>query len=484
MNEKTDVDILVVGAGLSGICAGHYLKEGCPEKTFAILEARSDLGGTWDLFGYPGIRSDSDMHTLGFSFRPWPKPRAIADGPSILRYLHETVEEEGLARHIRYRHGVTKVCWSSQAARWTVHVEDPAGGGARELTCRWLWSCTGYYRYDRGHMPEFEGVERFEGQLIHPQFWPASMECRDKRVVVIGSGATAVTLVPELADSARHVTMLQRSPGYILSVPGEDRVSGWLKRALGERLGAGLTRWKNILRLIFFYQFCRRMPKTARAYLIERVREAIGDVVDVDEHFSPSYDPWDQRVCFVPDGDLFEALRAGRASVVTDHIASFTEEGLALRSGEHLEADVVVSATGLELLVAGGATIEVDGEEVNPGSRVMYKGAMLSGVPNAIMSVGYTNASWTLKCELISQWAVRLLKEMDAGGHRMCVARRQEAQGGEEPLIDFESGYVLRALDDLPAQGSKRPWRLYQNYLLDSLLFRVAPVRDSALHFE
>lgn len=482
--DPTHHDVIIIGAGLSGICAGHYVQTECPDKSFAILEGREALGGTWDLFRYPGIRSDSDMHTLGFSFRPWPNPQAIADGPSILRYLHDTVEATGLADKVRYNHRVDTVRWSSDEARWTVVSRHPGTGEEQVHTCKLLWFCTGYYRYDRGYMPDYPGAERFEGELVHPQFWTDDIDYAGKQVVVIGSGATAVTLVPSMAERAGHVTMLQRSPSYVMSLPAEDVVSKWATRLLGARIGAGLTRWKNILRLMLFYQFSRRMPESARGFITRHVREAVGDVVDVDTHFNPSYDPWDQRLCFVPDDDLFDALRGGRASVVTDHIETLTETGIQLRSGDHLDADVVVSATGLEVVVAGGATIEVDGERVDPGQSTMYKGAMLSDVPNAVMSVGYTNASWTLKCELISQWACRLLEHMDAHGYEVVVPRLPADADAELPLIDFNSGYVLRALDELPNQGERLPWRLYQNYILDSVLFRLAPIDDGALVFE
>jgi cation diffusion facilitator CzcD-associated flavoprotein CzcO len=481
--QKQHVDVLVIGAGLSGICAGHYLQEKCPDKTFEILEGRDSLGGTWDLFEYPGIRSDSDMHTLGFSFRPWPNPQAIADGPSILEYLHDTVEETSLERYIRFNRRVEQVSWSSVEARWTAVARHPDTGEEYVQTCGLLWFCTGYYRYDRAHMPDFPGADQFEGELVHPQFWSDEIDYEGKKVVVIGSGATAVTLVPAMADRAAHITMLQRSPSYVMSVPGDDVISQWATRLFGHKIGAALTRWKNILRLMVFFQYSRWMPASARTYLTKLVREAIGDVVDVDTHFNPSYDPWDQRLCIVPDDDLFDALRTGKASMVTDHIATFTETGIELRSGEHLDADIVVSATGLEVVVAGGASIEVDGEVVDPGQETMYKGAMLSNVPNALMSVGYTNASWTLKCELISQWACRLVEYMDEHDYQVCVPRLHEDEGSERPLINFDSGYVLRALDELPNQRDQVPWRLYQNYILDSVLFRVAPIDDEALTF-
>ncbi|TXD33899.1 NAD(P)/FAD-dependent oxidoreductase [Lujinxingia vulgaris] len=480
----THLDVLIIGAGLSGICAGHYLQKECPQKSFAILEGRASLGGTWDLFRYPGVRSDSDMHTLGFSFRPWPNPQAIADGPSILSYLHDTARETGLDRKIRHNHRAEHARWSSDDARWTVISRHPETGEECVHTCNFLWFCTGYYRYEHGHMPDYPGAERFRGELVHPQLWTDDIDYAGKKVVVIGSGATAVTLVPSMAQRAAHVTMLQRSPSYVMSMPEEDALSQSMTRIFGKSLGANLTRWKNILRLILFYQFARRMPAAARAFITKQVRNTIGDVVDVDAHFNPTYDPWDQRVCFVPDNDLFDALRDGTASIVTDHIESFTETGIQLRSGEHLDADLVVSATGLDVMVAGGTTLEVDGKPVHPGQETMYKGAMLSNVPNALMSVGYTNASWTLKCELISQWTCRLLHHMDQHNHRIVTPRLPEGTTADRPLIDFNSGYIQRALDELPNQGERLPWRLYQNYILDSVLFRFAPIADDALVFE
>ncbi|RVU42820.1 NAD(P)/FAD-dependent oxidoreductase [Lujinxingia sediminis] len=480
----THLDVLIIGAGLSGICAGYYLQQKCPRKSFAILEGRDSLGGTWDLFNYPGIRSDSDMHTLGFSFRPWPNPQAIADGPSILRYLHDTARETGLDHNIRTNHHVEHASWSSEDAFWTVTSRHPISGEAQLYTCNVLWFCTGYYCYDHGYTPDFPGIERFRGERVHPQLWTDDIDYKGKRVVVIGSGATAVTLVPSMAKLAAHVTMLQRSPSYVLSLPAEDRLSQWMTRRLGDTLGAELTRWKNVLRLMLFYQFSRRMPAAARRYITRQVRAAIGDIVDVDAHFNPTYAPWDQRICFVPDNDLFDALRHGNASVVTDHIDTFTETGIALRSGKHLDADLVVTATGLEVVVAGGTTLEVNGTTIKPGQETMYKGAMLSNVPNAVMSVGYTNASWTLKCELISQWTCRLLHHMDQHHHRIVTPRLPEDTTADRPLIDFNSGYIQRALDELPNQGEHRPWRLYQNYILDSILFRLAPIADDALNFE
>jgi monooxygenase len=471
------VDVLVVGAGLSGVCAAHYLKQA--GRDFAVVEARPQLGGTWDLFRYPGIRSDSDMHTLGFRFHPWPSPKTIADGPAILAYLHDTVERFDLGPAIHYGRRVTRAVWDSSTSRWTVTLATDTG--PQTWTCRFLWACTGYYRYDRGHSPTWPDQERFQGRIVHPQLWPEDLDCTDMKVVVIGSGATAVTLVPAMANTAHHVTMLQRSPTYVLSLPRVDPVSEAAQRWLGPGPGATLIRWKNVLQAMFFFNYARVAPQRVRQYLLSEARGKMPSV-DIDAHFSPSYDPWDQRVCFVPDDDLFHVLNDGRASVVTDHIERFTEDGLLLQSGRTLDADLVVTATGLELQALGGATIEVDGNAVELGKRLLYKGTMLGGVPNAAVSVGYTNASWTLKCELIAEYIPRLLAHMDQRGATQ-VWPEPAADVTEVPLIDFNSGYVRRAADRLPKQGNRRPWRLYQNYVLDLLSLRHAPVATEGLRF-
>lgn len=480
--DRKHFDVLIVGAGISGIAAAHHLQTKCPGKTYAILEARDDLGGTWDLFRYPGIRSDSDMHTLGYSFRPWRDPKAIADGPSILQYLRSTAEESGIDRHIRYGRRVERARWSSDDARWSVEVRDTDSGRRETVTCGFLWACTGYYRYESGYTPEFPGSDRFRGRIVHPQKWTDDVEYEGKRVVVIGSGATAMTLVPALAEKAAHVTMLQRSPTYVISMPYEDRISEWLKEHLPEEKAYAVTRWKNVLLALLFYQFSRRFPRRAKRLLVHGVRRALGPDFDVRKHFTPAYDPWDQRVCLVPDGDLFQAIHAGRASVVTDHIDTFTETGIRLRSGEELEADLIVTATGLQLQFLGGASLEVDGDPVEPSETMMYKGMMLSGVPNMAMSLGYTNASWTLKCELTSEYVCRLVQHMDAHGYDYCVPERDPSME-EEPALDLAAGYILRSIHELPRQGARAPWRLYQNYLLDRLVLRRQSVEDGTMRF-
>jgi len=481
--HPSHVDVLIVGAGLSGIGAAHHLQERCPEKTYAILESRERLGGTWDLFRYPGIRSDSDMHTLGYAFRPWTNPKAIADGASILAYVRETAEAYGIDRKIRFRCRVERARWSSADARWTVEARDTASGEAVTLTCSFLFVCAGYYDYEEGYTPDLPGRERFRGRVVHPQKWTSDVDYDGKRVVVVGSGATAVTLVPALARSAAHVTMLQRSPTYVVSLPERDRIADWMRARLPAGSAHAATRWKNVLFGMAFYAYCRRFPERAKRLIVGRVREAVRGSVDVDPHFTPSYKPWDQRLCLVPDGDLFEAIRDGRASVVTDRIETFTEAGIRLQSGRELAADLVVTATGLKLKFLGGIDLQVDGRPVEPSRTMAYKGMMLSDVPNLALAIGYTNASWTLKCDLTSEYVCRLLRTMDAHGYASCVPRRTDPSVEERPLIDFSSGYVLRSVDRLPRQGSAAPWRLYQNYALDTLLLRYAPVRDRTMEF-
>jgi monooxygenase len=481
MNSSKHRSVLIVGAGLSGIGAAYHLQTLCPGRSYEILEARETLGGTWDLFRYPGIRSDSDMYTLGYSFRPWKGAKAIADGPSILAYLRETAEAYGIDQKIRYGQRVERARWSSEDARWTLDVRDGATGEVHEWTCDFLYVCAGYYRYERGYTPTFEGVERFRGRIVHPQQWTDDVAWEGRRVVVIGSGATAVTLVPELAKKAAHVTMLQRSPTYIVSRPAQDALANWLRERLPSQLAYDLTRWKNVVAGSAFYALCRRFPAGAGRLIVKGVEQALGDRAQAKEHFTPRYAPWDQRLCLVPDGDLFEALRAGRASVVTDTIETFTEGGIRLSSGRELEADLVVTATGLALQLMGGISLEVDGRAVEPAKTLTYKGMMCSDVPNLAFAIGYTNASWTLKCDLTSQFVCRLLNHMDARGLSRCVPRNLDPAMPVEPLIDFSSGYVQRAADHLPKQGARAPWKLYQNYLLDTLSLRHGAVTDPEL---
>ncbi|WP_434391373.1 NAD(P)-binding domain-containing protein [Melittangium boletus] len=475
-------DVLIVGAGLSGIGAAYHLQKRCPGRSYVILEGREALGGTWDLFRYPGIRSDSDMHTLGYSFRPWTEAKAIADGPSILRYVRDTAREHDIERHVRFGHRVLRVSWCSRQARWTVEAERGADKTPVRFTCDFLLMCSGYYDYAQGHRPEFPHEADFRGTFVHPQFWPEHLDYANKRVVVIGSGATAVTLVPELARTAAHVTMLQRSPTYVVSRPAEDRLANALRRVLPERLAYALTRWKNVLSSMFWFRVARGMPQRAKAHLIEGVREQLGADYDVATHFTPRYAPWDQRVCLVPDADLFQVLKEGRASVVTDEIDTFTEHGLTLRSGQRLEADIVVTATGLRVQFLSNVEFRIDGERRELSRSLCYKGMMFSDVPNFAFVFGYTNASWTLKSDLTSEYVCRLLNHMKRRGHAICTPRRDPAVE-ERPFLDFSSGYVQRAAHLLPKQGARRPWRLHQNYALDLLTLRFGALDDGTLVF-
>ncbi|HVV90181.1 MAG TPA: NAD(P)/FAD-dependent oxidoreductase [Solirubrobacterales bacterium] len=476
------LDVLIVGAGISGIGAAHHLQERCPGKTYAILEAREAIGGTWDLFRYPGIRSDSDMHTLGYRFRPWTAAKSIADGESILEYVRDTAREAGIDKKVRFGHRVAKASWSREEARWTVTAER-ADGGETTFSCAFLMVCSGYYRYDQGYTPEFEGIEDFKGRVIHPQHWPEEAGYEGRRVVVIGSGATAVTLVPAMAEDAAHVTMLQRSPTYVVSVPGEDPVAELLRRFLPHRAVYPIVRWKNVAIQSVTFRLSRRRPGLVKKVLRKGLEKALPAGYDIDTHFTPNYNPWDQRLCVVPDGDLFKALHNGSAEIVTDHIDRFTANGIKLRSGRELEADVVVTATGLNLLFFGGMKLEIDGVEPDQSHLIAYRGMMMSEVPNLAFTVGYTNASWTLKADLVAEFMCRLLNHMDANGYDVCMPHLSDPSVTEEPIMDFSSGYVTRAIADLPKQGSKEPWKLRQNYAVDLRTLRYGPLEDGALTF-
>jgi cation diffusion facilitator CzcD-associated flavoprotein CzcO len=477
------VDVLVIGAGISGIGAAYHLGERSPGKNYAILEARDDLGGTWDLFRYPGIRSDSDMHTLGYRFKPWTAAKAIADGDSILEYVRQTARENGIEEKIRFNHRVVRAEWSTADSRWTVEAQRTDSGEAVLLSCSYLWTCTGYYRYDEGYTPQFEGTDRFSGRIVHPQHWPEDLDYAGKRVVVIGSGATAVTLVPAMAGQAEKVTMLQRSPTYIVSLPGEDPLARAIRRVLPVKAAYALIRWKNVLLQMATFQLSRRRPSFVKKLIRRGNERSLPPGYDIDTHFKPRYNPWDQRMCLVPDGDLFASIRSGRAEVVTDRIETFTEGGLELESGAELEADVVITATGLNLLFLGGMQLAVDGEDVEVSERMTYKGMMLSGVPNFALTLGYTNASWTLKADLTSEYVCRVLNHMDANGYSQFVAEVNDPSVTPEPVLDFNSGYVLRSLDKLPKQGSKEPWRLRQNYVVDIQSIRRGPIDDGTMKF-
>ena len=474
-------DIVVVGAGISGIAAGYNLQKSCPDKSFVILEGRESLGGTWDLFKYPGVRSDSDMHTLGFRFKPWIHKKSIADGPSILNYLNETVDEYSLREKIMFNQKVASSNWVSEKSMWELTIK--SDGQETNMTCNFLFLCGGYYSYDKPYMPEFPNQEAFQGNLIHPQFWDESMDCTNKKVIVIGSGATAVTLVPAIAKKACHVTMLQRSPSYVVSAPAEDSWSKMLNYILPTRLTYFLIRWKNILRTSIGFYLSRKYPAKIKERLINLVREELGKDFDVDKHFMPKYNPWDQRMCLVPDGDLFMAIRDGKASVVTDMIDRFDENGIHVQSGEFLEADIIVSATGIEINALNDIDVTVDHIQVEPHKKFSYKGMMLSGVPNLAFTFGYVNASWTLRADLTCEYVCRLLNQMDKEGVSACIPDEDSNAMGEDEYIDFSSGYVQRALNKMPKQGQKSPWRNYQNYLKDIFLVRLFSLKDSTLRF-
>ena len=476
-------DVLIIGAGLSGVGAARHLQMHCPDRSYAILEGRSSIGGTWDLFRYPGIRSDSDMYTLGYSFKPWEEQKAIADGPSILKYVRDTAHENDIERHVRFGHTATRASWSTAAARWTLEVER---GNTKErvgITCNFLFMCSGYYRYDKGFTPDFAGVETFAGRVVHPQQWTDDVTYAGKRVVVIGSGATAVTLVPELAKKAAHVTMLQRSPTYIVARPSEDALANKLRRWLPAKLAYSLTRWKRVLLGIYIFQRCRREPEKIKRMIVGGARMALGSAYDVAKHFTPRYNPWDQRLCLAPDGAFCASSRSGRASVATDEIERFTETGIQLKSGTHLEADIIVTATGLNLQVLGGLQLTVDGVPVDLAKTMNYKGLMFSGVPNLASSSGYTNASWTLKCDLTCEYVCRLLNHMKKRGIKQCTPHNTDPSITEQPWVSFSSSYFARAMHLFPKQGSKAPWKLYQNYPKDIMLLRYGRLDDGALKF-
>jgi cation diffusion facilitator CzcD-associated flavoprotein CzcO len=458
--EDVDVDVLIVGAGLSGIGAAWRLQQGLPDVSYGIVEARDAIGGTWDLFRYPGVRSDSDMYSFAYPFRPWTGERALGSGEQIRDYLRSTADDAGITPHIRFGTRVVAASWSSEDARWTVTTTTST------ITCAFLYGCSGYYDYAHGYEPDFAGVDDYTGRVVHPQHWPSDLDVAGRRVVVIGSGATAVTLVPELARTAAHVTMLQRSPTYVSALPGRDELVLRAQRRLPVRAANALARGKSIATAQGFYALARRRPDTFKRLLRKSQVDILGDEAVVDEHFTPVYEPWDQRLCIVPDGDLFLAIRDGRAEVVTDRVDRFVPEGVRVASGRVLEADVVVTATGLSMLPFGGVELTVDGERVDIGRRLAYRGIMLSGVPNFAYCIGYVNAAWTLRADLSNRYLVRLLRSMRRHGHRFVTPRDPGGASGR-PLLDLTSGYVQRAVDDFPRQGGGDPWRVRQNYLAD-----------------
>ena len=477
-----DFDVLIVGAGLSGIGAGYYLQRDCPGKSYAILENRDAIGGTWDLFRYPGIRSDSDMFTLGYAFKPWTEQKAIADGPSIKKYVNETADEYGIRQHIRFKHRVVRTDWSSEEARWTVEAEH--NGEIKRFRAKLVLMAAGYYNYEQGYLPEFKGTDRFKGQIIHPQHWPENLDYSGKRVVVIGSGATAVTLVPAMTDKAAHVTMLQRSPTYMVSMPAEDATANWMRRHMPASWAYNLTRLRKVLFQQFFFRLARSRPKQTAERLLGLIREQLGPDYDMQTHFTPRYNPWEQRLCLVPDNDMFIAIREGKASVVTDTIDTFTEKGIKLASGKELEADIVVTATGLNLRMLGGSEVYVDGAKVDTGKTYAYKGTMLSDVPNMAFVFGYTNASWTLRADLICEYFCRLVNYLDMYNLASATPRFGNAPHDDRPFVDFSSGYFQRVRSMLPKQTTHAPWKQNQSYAHDMMDLRFGAIEDGVLEMK
>lgn len=472
------VDVIIIGAGLSGIGAAYHLQKYSPDRTYKILEARPRMGGTWDLFKYPGIRSDSDMYTLGYSFKPWKAAKAIADGPNILNYIKETATEHGIDQHISYNQKVAEVAWSSKDATWTVTSTE-----GKVETCNFLLACSGYYSYEAGYTPDFKGMDDFNGQIIHPQKWTDDVDYKDKKVVVIGSGATAVTLVPELAKKASKVTMLQRSPTYVMNMPAQDGIANFLRKILPAKWAYALSRGKNITMGMLFFNLCRKYPKTLKKVILGATQKALPKDYDVATHFNPKYNPWDERLCAVPDNDLFESITAGSSKIVTDHIDRFTDKGLLLQSGKEIEADLIVTATGLKMEFLSNIKMVIDDKPVHMPDLYVYRGMMFSDIPNFTQFVGYTNASWTLKTDLSSAYVCRLLNHMTKTGTKQVTPRLDDPSMEREPIIDFKSGYVQRAIDILPKQGTKKPWKLYQNFFKDTFSLKYSKVEDGVLEF-
>ena len=480
--EGEHFDVIIVGAGLSGIGAAHQLQQECPSKSYAILESRGSIGGTWDIFRYPGIRSDSDMYTLGYRFKPWKSDQSLADGPAILEYITETATESGIDKRIRFNHRVLKGEWSSEEGRWTITAERTDTGEIVKFTANFAYVCSGYYKYDEGFIPEFPGRSEYTGTFIHPQNWPEDLDYKGKRVVIIGSGATAVTLAPAMAGDAAHVTMLQRTPPYVASIPGIDPIAKVLRRILPEKTAYRVNRWKNVWQQIIVFQLSQRQPRLMRKLFLGMAKRQLPEGFDM-KNFKPPYNPWDQRLCAVPDGDLFKAITRGELSVVTDEIETFTKGGVKLKSGEELEADIVISATGFNLQMMGGAELVVDGEPVNLPEKMAYKGMMLSDIPNHAFTVGYTNSSWTLKADLVAEFVCRVLNYMDEHGYDVCVPHNEDPAVAPSPLLDFGAGYVKRSLEGLPKQGSKPPWKLGMNYAQDVITIRHGAIDDGVMRF-
>ena len=477
-------DVVVVGAGISGIAAGYNLKKSCPNKSFSILEGRENIGGTWDLFKYPGIRSDSDMYTLGYNFKPWKEQKAIADAPSILKYLNETVEEFNLKSKIRFGKYVKKARWSSDSNQWTVDIEDKKTGKFSQILCSFIFMCSGYYSYKEGYTPHFEGKENFKGDIIHPQKWDPSFDYSNKKIVVIGSGATAVTIVPEMAKTAKHVTMLQRSPTYVVAAPERDNLANKLRKYLPLKFTYWFIRWRNILRQQYYFRLCKKYPKGVKNVIIREVKKKLGNDFDVKTHFTPKYNPWDQRMCLVPDGDLFEQINQGKASVVTDHIKNFTENGLLLKSGKELKADVIITATGLNLEMLSTVEFFIDNKSVDISKTVTYKGMMYSGIPNLASTFGYTNASWTLGADLTSEYVCRVINHMKRNNYDVVCPKPNIGIEADPDYLNLTSGYIKRSLNIFPKQGKKAPWRNNQNYLIDIFQMKYGRIDDGEISFE
>lgn len=476
-------DVLIVGAGLSGIDAGVHMKQDCPNKSWAILDGRDDIGGTWDLFRYPGVRSDSDMYTLGFPFKAWNDRRAIAPGDAILNYIKEAASEFGIDKKIRHKHQVKRASWSSDEAKWTVEAEVGPEKKLTFYTCNFLYMCSGYYSYKRGYMPDFPGMTNFKGQLIHPQQWPRDLDYAGKQVLVIGSGATAVTIVPAMAETASKVTMLQRSPTYVIGLPDWDPITEAIRFLLPGRLASAINRLKNVWLAVGFFQVARRWPNAVRKLVRLHTKRQLGAHFDVDKHFKPKYNPWEERMCIAANSDFFKAIKSGKADIATDHIETFTEKGIRLKSGQELEADIIVSATGLDLIPLGGVEFQVDGKTWLPGDSMTYKGMMFSDVPNLAQATGYTNASWTLKCDLTSAYVCRLINHMDKFAYQYCTPHSDDPNIKRLPFVDFSSGYIQRAIDKFPKQGSEAPWKLYQNYVMDIFSLKYGSLQDKAMVF-
>jgi monooxygenase len=482
--NTTYFDTIIIGAGISGISAAHYMQTDCPKKTYTILEGRKNIGGTWDLFRYPGIRSDSDMYTFGFAFKPWINPKIIAPREDIIQYLEETVTEEGINKHIRFEHKLLNASWSSETATWSIYVLTPDSSNPTIFTCSFLSLCMGYYDYESGYTPVFAGKEDFKGTIVHPQKWDETFDYTNKKIVVIGSGATAMTIIPNLAKKAAHVTLLQRSPTYVVAQPDVDTLAVWINNSLPKNMAHRINRFRRILLQRFSYAFSRAFPKTMKKVLRKMLVEELGKEFEVDKHFNPSYNPWDQRLCLLPNGDLLEALRSKKASVVTDHIEKFTENGIELTSGEFLEADIIVTATGLNAQLFNNIEFKIDGETIDFAKKVCYKSVMFDGIPNMTYAFGYTNASWTLKCDMTNQYTCRLINYMEKNGYKQCMPIQNDPNMVLKPFLDFNPGYVMRAIDKLPKMGDKKPWKIEQNYFYDKKMFEKSVLDDDILTYK